>query len=393
MNSLDFLLIGGGLQNALIASALVHYRPSARVAIVEAGSRIGGNHLWCFHSEDVAAQATPFVDPLVVCRWPAYRVDFPSYSRVLDESYAAVTSEAVHDAVLHLATTGRLQLMLDRSARSVEAGRVELESGEVLEARVVVDARGPERFARHAAIGYQKFIGLELEVAPESAPTEPTLMDCTVEQRDGLRFFYVLPLAPDRVLVEDTYFSDHPELDDREIEAEILRYAAARGLVVKAIARRERGVLPLPARAPVANESRAGLIRAGYQGGWFHPTTGYSFPLAVRLATAIATAPESELSDRLRELAARTARQQRFATLLNRMLFLAFTPERRRAVFERFYRLPAETVRRFYALSLTGTDRARIVCGRPPPGISTRGLFSALANRSGENHPQPETNQ
>ena len=387
MNRFDFLLIGGGLQNALLASALAHHRPDVRVAIVEAESRLGGNHLWCFHAEDVSAQAAPFVEPFVVRRWPTYRVDFPSYSRVLDESYAAVTSDALHDGLMRLAESGRVQLMLGRSARRVEAGRVELESGDRLEAQLVIDARGPERFARSAAIGYQKFIGLELEVTPESAPAEPTLMDCTVEQRDGLRFFYVLPLAANRVLVEDTYFSDHPELDERVIEAEILRYAAARGFVVTGIARRERGVLPLPGRAPIVAESRPGLVRAGYQGGWFHPTTGYSFPLAVRLATAIATVTESELPLRLGELAARTAQQQRFAALLNRMLFLAFAPELRRAVFERFYRLPAETVRRFYALSLTRTDRARILCGRPPRGLSPRGLLSALAN-----HPQPETN-
>ncbi|HEX2674681.1 MAG TPA: lycopene cyclase family protein, partial [Polyangiaceae bacterium] len=225
MNQLDFLLIGGGLQNSLIASALAHHRPDARVAIVEAESRIGGNHLWCFHAEDVPEQAAPFVDPFVVRRWPAYRVEFPSYCRALEESYAAVTSDALHDGVLRLAERGRVQLLLGQSARRVESGRVELASGERLEARLVIDARGPERFARRAAIGYQKFIGLELEVAAESAPVEPTLMDCTVEQRDGLRFFYVLPLAADRVLVEDTYFSDHPELDDRVIEAEILRYA------------------------------------------------------------------------------------------------------------------------------------------------------------------------
>ncbi|HET7544035.1 MAG TPA: lycopene beta-cyclase CrtY [Polyangiaceae bacterium] len=392
MKQLDFLLVGGGLQNALIASALAHHQPRARVAIVEAESRVGGNHVWCFHAEDVSLEAAPFVEPFVVRRWPKYRVHFPTYARTLEDSYAAVTSNALHDALVGLSGRTRVELMLGTAARCVEPYRVELESGDLLEARWVIDARGPERFARTEAIGYQKFIGLELEVSPESAPSEPTLMDCTIEQRDGLRFFYVLPLAERRVLVEDTYFSDHPELDERVIEAEILRYAEHRGLVVKGIARKERGVLPLPSRAPVAVSSRSGLVHAGYQGGWFHPTTGYSFPLAVRLATLIATATEGELPLRLSELITRTARQQRFAVLLNRMLFLAFAPELRRAVFERFYRLPPDTVRRFYALSLSGTDRARIVCGRPPRGLSARGLLSAVRDRRVVFNPQPETN-
>jgi len=390
---LDYLLVGGGLQNALVASALAHHRPGSKVAIVEAGDRLGGNHVWCFHAEDVPAEAAAFVEPFVVRRWSQYSVRFPAYARLLEEPYAAVTSEALHTELLRLSRVSPLRLLLRTAARSVAPGRVTLNSGKELEARTVIDARGPERSARDAAIGYQKFIGLELKVAPESAPSEPTLMDCSVDQRDGLRFFYVLPLAPDRVLVEDTYFADRPDLDEPAIEREILEYAAKNGLVVRGIVRRERGVLPLPARPPLPLDRGSGaLIRGGYQGGWFHPTTGYSFPLAVRLASTLATTNDADLPQRLVDLAVRTARQQRFAALLNRMLFRGFAPEGRRAAFERFYRLPAETVRRFYSLSLTRADRARIVCGRPPRGLSARGLLAALVDRSAGNHQQFGTN-
>ncbi|HEX6277699.1 MAG TPA: lycopene beta-cyclase CrtY [Polyangiaceae bacterium] len=392
MARIDYLLVGGGLQNALVAAALAERRPGARVVLIESSERTGGNHLWCFHALDVPEPCVPFVEPLVVRRWPKYRVRFPTYARTLEEPYAAVSSGSVHEHLTRLAGDGRLELMLGRVARRVEPGRVELASGEKLDAGVVVDARGPERFAETAAIGYQKFFGLELEAAPETVPAEPMLMDCSVEQLDGLRFVYVLPLARDRVLVEDTYFSDGPELDVAALEGRITSYAEKTGLAVRRVLRTERGVLPLPASAPVSTKQSAGLVRAGYQGGWFHPTTGYSFPLAVRVAAVVATASEQELPDRLAELATRTARQQRFASLLNRMLFRAFRPELRYVAFERFYRLPPETVRRFYALSLTSSDRARIVCGRPPRGLSPRGLLSALAAGSRVINPHPRTN-
>jgi lycopene beta-cyclase len=119
-------------------------------------------------------------------------------------------------------------------------------------------------------------------------------------------------------------------------------------------------------------------LHGGYQGGWFHPTTGYSFPLAVRLAATIASTPIDALGEQVSALAAREAQQQRYAALLNRMLFQGFAPEQRYHVLERFYRLPAATVRRFYALTLTAGDRARILCGRPPQGLSLHGFLSAL---------------
>jgi lycopene beta-cyclase len=129
---------------------------------------------------------------------------------------------------------------------------------------------------------------------------------------------------------------------------------------------------------PPRPQIQAGLLQGGYQGGWFHPTTGYSFPLAVRFAGTVARVPIEELSERVTALASREAHQQRYATLLNRMLFQGFEPEQRYHVLERFYRLPAATVRRFYALTLTSGDRARILCGRPPQGLSLHGFLSAL---------------
>jgi lycopene beta-cyclase len=59
------------------------------------------------------------------------------------------------------------------------------------------------------------------------------------------------------------------------------------------------------------------------------------------------------------------------------MLFGAFLPEARWNALQRFYRLPPDTIRRFYALETTRGDRLRIVCGRPPRGISLRVAIGA----------------
>lgn len=381
MASFDFVLVGGGLQNGLAALALAAGRPGARVALVERGRRLGGNHTWCFHAGDVSAAAAAIVAPLVIQRWPGYGVRFPSSQRDLTEPYAAVSSERLHDVVGALAGSS-FALYLGESARHVEPHRVTLGSGRTLEARFVIDARGPDAFGAGGAAGFQKFVGLELEVAPGSAPALPTVMDARVPQRDGFRFFYVLPLSEQRVLVEDTYFSDSPRLDRELLRAEIKSYAAAIGLRAQAVVREEAGVLPLPTRPFAAPRSVDGLLRGGYQGGWFHPTTGYSFPLALRLAEEVARGKLDDLAERVDALARRHASQQRYCTLLNRMLFGAFEPEHRFGVLERFYRLPTATVRRFYALDMTPTDRLRILCGRPPAGLRpSRLLFPATGPR------------
>jgi lycopene beta-cyclase len=198
-------------------------------------------------------------------------------------------------------------------------------------------------------------------------------MDATVPQTDGFRFVYVLPLSATRLLVEDTYFADRPYLDVAAIRTEIASYAAARGWQIRALVREEVGVLPLPWR--ISPPQITAPLVAGYAGGWFHPVTGYSFPIAARVAATIAAGGD------LRELAAEHTRQLRFAGRLNHMLFRWFPPGQRYHVLERFYRrLPEASIRRFYALELTNLDRARILVGRPPRGLSLRAALGMEAS-------------
>jgi lycopene beta-cyclase len=379
-DTLDYLLIGGGLQNALIALAVLGRTPAARVCLVERGAAVGGNHLWCFHGSDLNEAGQALVSPLVVQRWGGYSVRFPAFERRLGTAYSAVTSEQLGRRVAEVfAEHPNAELVLGRSAVSVEATSAALDDGRVLRSRVVIDARGPEAHSREHVIGYQKFIGLELDLEAPCALREPIVMDATVAQHDGFRFVYTLPLSPTRVLVEDTYFADGPELDTALLRTRALAYAEQLGLKIARIAREESGILPLPSATTAQHGGSPWL--AGYAGGWFHPTTGYSFPIAARLALHVAAStPETLFDPPFDALSREHARQQRYACLLNRLLFRAVPDHARRNVLERFYRLPEPSIARFYALSTTAFDRARILCGRPPRGLSvsralTKGLF------------------
>ena len=114
--------------------------------------------------------------------------------------------------------------------------------------------------------------------------------------------------------------------------------------------------------------------------GGFHPVTGYSFPVALRLAMHVAKTGAEDLRGRgLRKLAREQRRQLGLAHRLNKMLFCWFAPHDRIHVLERFYGLSEPLIRRFYAMRTTEIDRARIFIGRPPRGMSYR---AALFGRS-----------
>jgi lycopene beta-cyclase len=372
MGRFEVVLAGGGLQAGLVALALRARRPRTRMAIVEAGPAIGGNHTWCFHESDVPRAARDWLEPLVVKTWPGYDVVFPNLKRTLRSAYCAITSERFASMVGD-AFARPSERIVGRRAVRVDAHEITLEDGTTLHAELVVDARGPGSNAKHC--GFQKFLGLELELERAHGLARPILVDATVPQHDGFRFFYVLPFEARRVLVEDTCFSRSPSMDWDARRASVLEYAARFGSV-RRIVREESGVLPMP-WASDAPEPNGPPLVAGYRGGWFHPATGYSLPIAARLACYVAERPASEVfGPELGRLHREHRAQARYAERLNQLLFHCFAPGNMRNVFERFYALPEDVIARFNALSTTWRDRARILVGRPPRGFSLRGTLA-----------------
>ena len=360
----DYVLAGGGLQSGLIALALRHLRPTARVAVVERDSALGGNHTWSFHAADVPPGAWPVVAPLVGASWPGYRVHFPGHSRTVRTGYHSILSERFDAVVRESLTRPGCELRLNASVAEVHADRVVLAGGEELVGRCVTDARGPRPQADPC--GWQTFYGLEVELASPWPDELPTVMDATCPQDGGFRFTYVLPFTGTRVLVEDTTFGDTPHFDPAQLRKRVEGYLAARGQAGWRVLREESGALPMPWSGRSPNTS-APLV-AGYAGGWFHPATGYSFPAALRLAVAVASVPPEGAGRAVAALARRLAWRLRFGRFLNTLLFRAVPPSGRWRVFARLYRsLPDAVFARFYSLTFTPADAARMLVGRPPP--------------------------
>ncbi|HVU52189.1 MAG TPA: lycopene beta-cyclase CrtY [Polyangia bacterium] len=374
------IILGGGLSGGLAALALADAGRGAGVVVVEAGDTLGGNHTWSCHETDLDEAGRAIVTPLIAHRWPRHVVRFPGRERRLEGGYLTVTSERFERLVRErLARAGATVLT---GARAVEVGArgVRLADGRALEADVVLDARGPELAPRVAGGGFQKFVGVEVALEDDGPWDAPVVMDASVEQIDGFRFVYVLPFSRRHVLVEDTVYSEHGRLDADELERRAVAYAEQHGARVARVLRREVGVLPLPAERPREVGSPVAGPRPlaiGYRGGFFHGVTGYSLPEAARVAQAIARgATPQETAAALDALVRERGRQRSLERLLARLMFGAMPPSTRWTALERFYRLPSATIARFYASRTTAVDRARLLLGRPPAGLSWRRLLA-----------------
>jgi lycopene beta-cyclase len=309
--------------------------------------------------------------PVVQHRWTHYQVAFPDFARTIAGDYLCIPAESLQREVTRAMARPSSWLVLGERVQSATSRDVLLESGSHLRARLVIDARGSRTTS--GACGYQKFLGWEIETS-EVAPAlgqVPTLMDARVQQLDGYRFVYVLPMSSTRFLVEDTYFSRDANLDRETVAGRLRKYLAGRGVQRYEIVREEGGVLPMPWSAGGnRDETVSAPVSIGYRAGLFHPATGYSLAIAVQTADRMARSIGAPRSELLHALATRTvsdlqselATDLRFARALN---FLAFRtiPGRwlRSLVFSAVYQLPPELLQRFYAANTTTRDRLALL--------------------------------
>jgi lycopene beta-cyclase len=363
------VIAGGGLAGSLVALAMAKLRPEVSILLVEAGESFGGNHIWSFFDPDVAEDDRWMVQPMIAASWDGYDIAFPKRARTLPTRYNSCRSSLLDE---YVRTTLRPdQYRLGARIAAVDATGVALEGGERIEGIAAIDARGPGDFGA-LDLGWQKFVGVEYRLAAPHGLTRPIVMDATVDQTDGYRFVYCLPFAPDRIMVEDTYYSTDPGIDLQQLDARIRTYAEAQGWRIAEVEGRESGLLPVAMGGDFDAfwPDNGGPARIGLHGGFFHPTTGYSLPDAVRIARRIAGEDDlAVLPALLRAEAARLWRERRFYRLLNRMLFRAATPERRYRVLEHFYRLDPALIERFYAAQSGQWDKLRIMSGKPPVPI------------------------
>jgi len=362
------VIAGGGLAGCLVALALAKLRPDVSFLLLEQSDRFGGNHIWSFFDADIATADRWLVEPMIVKNWNSYDVRFPKRRRTLPTRYNSLSSDRL-DAVVR----ERLrpdQYRLGANIAGIEFEMVGLADGERIEGPNL-DARGPIGL-EGLDLGWQKFVGRVVRLETPHGLERPIVMDARVEQVDGYRFVYCLPFSEDRLLVEDTYYSTDPALDVEAIRTRIHDYVSARNWRIAEVESEETGILPVAMGgdfdgfwSKCDNQARIGL-----RGAFFHPTTGYSLPDAVRVARLLAEQEDyTDLPSLLAGESRRLWREREFYRRLNRMLFRAAPSDRRYRVLEHFYRLPAPVIERFYAARSTAFDKLRILTGRPPVPI------------------------
>ncbi len=380
----DYVLVGGGLQAGLLALAIKHHQPQSQIIILERETVFSGKQTWSCHQTDIPENCRSWFAQIPRITWPSYLVRMRGFQRNVEIGYQSIRSSDFNTFLRHLSNDQSNGLSVKRGIEVTELGcpRVELHGGHSVRSKCTIDCRGPLPVDRYQGLGYQKFFGWEVELDTPWVPELPVIMDVNTDQEDGFRFFYALPFTKNRILLQDTRFSDHADVDMADGAIRLREYLHRQGHSSFTVVREEHGCLPMPfASSPI--ESSPTYLEAGYRGNWFHAATGYSLPLAVQYADAVARVAPEQAEYAVSRLWQFHRGRSKVARLLHRMLLRVLTPSSRHQIFQHFYKsLPESTISRFYSHKFSQLDRMRLFLRMPPAGLTpVRFLQSFKVNR------------
>ncbi len=288
MTRADIVFVGLGAAAMSLAIRLVRDQYPGRVLFIEPHPDRGDDRTWCGWG--------PGNHPFQSCitrKWPQWGVsagdqsvvaghpDTP-YEMLRASDVAALAGAAIAERPDWVVLGNRALA----SAERIDTGwRLLLDNGDEVQTTRVLDARPPALSLQRPWV-WQSFVGVELADHDFGQADTVRLMDFVEEAPPIAAFFYELPIARDRRLVEFTQFTPEPA-DEHAMRARIDTLLAERGWQGARVIRTESGHLPM---APIPPYSKEGWMRIGTAGGSMRPATGYAFHAIQRWADAASRA-------------------------------------------------------------------------------------------------------
>ena len=329
-------------------------------------SHFADNRTWCWWNTPGLA-----FEHVADVGWKRWRVTSATRSIVREDAlhaYRHLRSAAFYAEALRILDGSNVRLALGTPIDRVvdEGSHVSLESGSrSFRADTVFDARA--LVAGSAPSLVQSVRGWFVRVEePSFDPLEATLMDFRVDQRDDLRFAYVLPFSSTTALIEHAAFSRSPVSRSNHEAALGTFLRTRRGLATWTIEREESGEIPMSAtRRPVRISPN--VFRIGTAGGAVRASSGFAFVRIQRWSDRIASAIVSGQPIPL------APSRPKFAALDRALLGImrdhwSMAPEMYVSLFER---APTAALARFMNDASSVADDVRIV------GATALGLASS----------------
>jgi len=272
----DYIICGGGASGLLLSNALLsdkHFNDK-KILIIEKDSKIDNDKTFGFWNDKESV-----LDNIVFKEWEyAEFIDSNSHNSFLlsPYKYKMIKSNEFYLYIGDKISKASNFTYLNSTVNEIDQvnNKVKTNDGEFSSSIIFSSIYNEVSFKKYPLLK-QHFIGWTIETKNESFDDNKiTFMDFSVDQKDEIRFMYILPFSKNKALIEYTLFSSDIISDD-EYEKEIKAYLKKKNILNYSIVEKEKGMIPMTCY-PFFENNTDTYFQIGTAGGWSKPSTGYT---------------------------------------------------------------------------------------------------------------------
>ena len=276
MKRFDYIICGGGASGLLLSNALLsdkHFNDK-KILIIEKDSKTDNDKTFGFWNDKESV-----LDNIVFKEWEyAEFRDSNSHNSFLlsPYKYKMIKSNEFYLSIGDKISKASNFTYLNSTVNEIDQvnNTVKTNDGEFSSSIIFSSIYNEVSFKKYPLLK-QHFIGWTIETKNESFDDNKiTFMDFSVDQKDEIRFMYILPFSKKKALIEYTLFSNDIISDD-EYEKEIKAYLKKSNILNYSIVEKEKGMIPMTCY-PFFEKNTDNYFQIGTAGGWSKPSTGYT---------------------------------------------------------------------------------------------------------------------
>ncbi len=289
-NTYNYIIAGAGMAGLSLAFYLnqnPHFKDKS-ILIIDREEKNTNDHTWCFWEKE----RSPY-EEIITQKWKGVWFhgtgNFSQFLDLEDYTYKMIRGIDFYHYIIPILQKNPNISFLQADVLEVTE-IVKTNKGEFQASEFVFDSSYRSKYNNpnyHNML--QHFKGWVIETTkPAFKVNEPTLFDFRTEQRNELRFVYVLPHSETKALIEFTIFSDNL-ITDAEYEFYLKKYIEETLKIgeyqIKSdeyqISETEFGIVPMSDEPHEISPVKK-VIRIGTSGGYVKASTGYSFQRSQR---------------------------------------------------------------------------------------------------------------
>ena len=276
MERFDYIICGGGASGLLLSNALLsdkHFNDK-KILIIEKDSKTDNDKTFGFWNDKESV-----LDNIVFKEWEyAEFRDSNSHNSFLlsPYKYKMIKSNEFYLYIGDKISKASNFTYLNSTVNEIDQvnKKVKTNDGEFSSSIIFSSIYNEVSFKKYPLLK-QHFIGWTIETKNESFDDNKiTFMDFSVDQKDEIRFMYILPFSKNKALIEYTLFSGEI-INDDEYEKEIKAYLKKKNILNYSIVEKEKGMIPMTCY-PFFENNTDTYFQIGTAGGWSKPSTGYT---------------------------------------------------------------------------------------------------------------------